>query len=125
MYKIRKNVYADAGCILVGKNLIGYMFPGEMSEFTEESIRLSDMRVEGKYLLYSNDMIKEIYYPNMTYEQLKAKYVKRLFSNDDQIAIMLNKDRSAEDAELFDKMQEYRDWCGTLAKKVISIKQTF
>ncbi len=122
MYKIRKNVYADAGCILVSNNLIGYMFPGEMSEFTEESIRLSDMRVEGKYLLYSNDMIKEIYYPNMTYEQLKAKYVKRLFSNDDQIAIMLNKDRSAEDAELFDKMQEYRDWCGTLAKKVISIK---
>jgi hypothetical protein len=35
---------------------------------------------------------------------------------------MLNKDRSAEDAELFDKMQEYRDWCGVLAKKVISMQ---
>jgi hypothetical protein len=35
---------------------------------------------------------------------------------------MLNKDKSAADAELFDKMQEWRDWCGVLAKKVASLK---
>lgn len=122
MYKVRNKVYAEAGSLLIGNNKRGYVFVGELSEFSEKAINLDDMRIEGQFLVYSDGLIRELYNPNMTYEQLKAKYVKRLFSNDDQIAIMLNKDRSAEDAELFEKMQEYRDWCGTLAKKVISLK---
>lgn len=122
MYKVRNKVYADAGSILIGNKKVGYVFLGELKEFSEKAIQLDDMRIEGDFLVYSNGRIRELYNPNMTYEQLKAKYVKRLFSNDDQIAIMLNKDRSAEDAEIFNKMQEYRDWCGTLAKKVMSLK---
>lgn len=122
MYKVRNKVYADAGKLLISSNKRGYIFQGELSEFSEEAIYLDDMKIEGDVLIYSNGMIRELYYPEMTYEQLKAKYVKRLFSNDDQIAIMLNKERSAEDAYLYDKMQEYRDWCGVLAKKVISLK---
>ena len=121
MYKVRNKVYAEAGSLLIGKNKRGYVFIGEVSDFSEEAIRIDDMRVEGNFLVYSNGRIRELYNPNMTYEQLKAKYVKRLFSNDDQIAIMLNKDRSAEDSELFDKMQEWRDWCGVLAKKVVGL----
>lgn len=122
MYKVRNKVYADAGKILIGKNKRGYAFLGELKEFSEKAIRLDDMRIEGQFLVYSDGLIRELYNPNMTYEQLKAKYVKRLFNNDDQIAIMLNKDRSAEDSELFDKMQEWRKWCGVLAKKVLTIK---
>lgn len=122
MYKVRNKVYADAGSLLIGKNKRGYVFLGELKEFSEKAIRLDDMRIEGQFLVYSDGLIREIYNPNLTYEQLKAKYVKRLFSNDDQIAIMLNKDRSEEDAELFGKMQEWRDWCGVLAKKVISMQ---
>ena len=121
MYKVRNKVYAEAGSLLIGKNKRGYVFIGEVSDFSEEAIRIDDMRVEGNFLVYSNGRIRELYNPKMTYEQLKAKYVKRLFSNDDQIAIMLNKERSAEDAELFDKMQEWRDWCGVLAKKVVGL----
>lgn len=121
MYKVRNKVYAEAGSLLIGKNKRGYVFIGEVSDFSEEAIRIDDMRVEGNFLVYSNGRIRELYNPKMTYEQLKAKYVKRLFSNDDQIAIMLNKERSAEDAELFDKMQEWRDWCGVLAKKVVEL----
>lgn len=122
MYKVRNKVYAEAGSILIGKNKRGYSFLGELNEFSEKAIRLDDMKVDGQFLVYSDGLIRELYDPNATYEQLKAKYVKRLFSNDDQIAIMLNKDKSAADAELFDKMQEWRDWCGVLARKVISIR---
>ena len=121
MYKVRNKVYAEAGSLLIGKNKRGYVCIGEVSDFSEEAIRIDDMKVEGNFLTYSNGKIREIYNPNQTYEQLKAKYIKRLFSNDDQIAIMLNKERSAEDAELYDKMQEYRDWCGILAKKVVAL----
>lgn len=122
MYKVRNKVFAEAGSILIGKNKRGYSFLGEVSDFSEKAIRLDDMKVDGQFLVYSDGLIRELYDPSATYEQLKAKYVKRLFSNDDQIAIMLNKDRSAADAELFDKMQEWRDWCGVLAKKVASLK---
>ncbi len=121
MYKVRNKVYAEAGSILIGKNKRGYSFLGELNEFSEKAIRLDDMKVDGQFLVYSDGLIRELYDPNATYEQLKAKYVKRLFSNDDQIAIMLNKDKSAADAELFDKMQEWRDWAGTLAKKIVAL----
>lgn len=122
MYKVRNKVYADAGKILIGKSQRGYRFLGEVADFSEKAISLDDMKVEGQFIVYSDGLIRELYDPAATYEQLKAKYVKRLFSNDDQIAIMLNKERSAADAELFDRMQEWRDWCGVLAKKVISMK---
>ena len=119
MYKIRNKVYAEAGCLLVGNNRIGYVFQGEIEEFTEQPITIDDMKVEGNFLLYSNGMILERNYPNLTYEEHKARIIKRLFSNDDQIAIMLNKGRSEEDDLVFEKMQEYRDWAGTLAKKIV------
>lgn len=121
MYKIRDKVYADAGYILVGNNKKGYVFKGELEEFTEQPITIDDMKVEGNFLLYSNGSILEINYPNLTYEEQKARIVKRLFSNDDQIAIMFNKGRSEQDDLVFEKMQEYRDWAGTLAKKIVAI----
>lgn len=121
MYKIRNKVYPEAGYILVGENKKGYVFQGELSEFTEKEITIDDMRVEGNFLLYSNGSILERNYPNLTYEEQKARIVKRLFSNDDQIAIMLNKGRSEQDDLVFEKMQEYRDWAGTLAKKIVAI----
>lgn len=123
MYKVRDKVYADAGCILIGKNKIGYSFLGEFKEFAEEKITIDDMRIEGDFLVYSKGRIIELYDSNATYEQLKAKYVKYLFDNDAQIAIMLNIGKSEADAELFEKMQEWREWAGTLAKKVISLKE--
>lgn len=121
MYKIRNKVYSEAGCILIGKSRIGYVFQGELEEFTEQKIIIDDMKVEGNFLLYSNGLILEINYPNLTYEEQKARIVKRLFSNDDQIAIMLNKGRSEQDDLIFEKMQEYRDWAGVLAKKIVAL----
>lgn len=121
MYKIRNKVYPEAGYILVGDNKKGYVFQGEMEEFTEQPITIDDMKVEGKFLLYSNGLILERNYPHLTYEEQKARIVKRLFSNDDQIAIMLNKGRSEQDDLVFEKMQEYRNWAGTLAKKIIAL----
>jgi hypothetical protein len=121
MYKIKNKVYAEAGCILSGESRRGYVFQGEVEEFTEQPITIDDMKVEGKFLLYSNGTILERNYPNLTYEEQKARIVKRLFSNDDQIAIMLNKGRSEQDDLVFEKMQEYRDWAGTLAKKIVTL----
>ena len=123
MYKVRNKVYADAGHILVGNGKIGYSFLGEVNEFSEEEVFIDDMHIEGGFIVYSNGRIIESFNLKETYESRKAKYVKRLFSNDDQIAIILNKDRSVEDQMLFDKMQEWREWCGVVAKKVSNMQQ--
>ena len=122
MYKIKNKVYAEAGCILSGESRRGYVFQGEIEEFTEQQITIDDMKVEGNFLLYSNGLILERNYPNLTYEEQKARIVKRLFSNDDQIAIMLNKD-SGEEVDLFayNKMQEWREWASIVAKKIVSL----
>lgn len=44
-----------------------------------------------------------------------------MFSNNDQIAIMLNKDESDEDLFLFNKMQEWRKWASVVAKEVVKL----
>ena len=51
----------------------------------------------------------------------KKKFVNKQFTNDDQIAIILNKDESEEDTFLFNKMQEWRAWAGIIAKEIVKI----
>ena len=123
MYKIRNKVYADAGKILKGNNQIGYFLTGELNDFIESDILLDDMSIKGQYLVYNNGIIVEMYDPSLTYEQLKTKIIKRVFSNDDQIAIMLNKDDSEDDLMVYNKMQDYRSWASILAKKILSLKE--
>lgn len=122
MYKVRNKIYAEAGYLLRGSSKIGYYFLDAQEDFTEEAIRIDDMTIQGSMVVYNNGKLRERYSANTTYEEYKARFVKKLFSNDDQIAIMLNKGNSAEDDMLYDKMQQWRDWCGALAKKIISLK---
>ena len=123
MYKIRNKVYADAGKILKGSSRIGYTFEGEMSEFTEIDITLDDMVIEGNFISFTKGLLLQRYYPSATYEELKTREIHKLFSNDDQIAIMLNKDESENDLMIYNKMQEYRNWASVLAKKILSLKE--
>ena len=55
-------------------------------------------------------------------ETLIKTFNKKIYSNDDQIAIMLNRGRSEQDNMAFEKMQEWRDWAGSLAKKIITLR---
>lgn len=44
--------------------------------------------------------------------------IKKQYSNDDQIAIMLNAQLSEEDKMYYDKMQEWRKFSGYVAKLI-------
>ena len=118
MYSKGDMTYADAGKLLVGDNVIAYQVPGDGSGFTEEVINIDDMRVEDGYLVYSGGRLREPYRPHETYASLKTRLVKRRYSNDDQIAIMLN-----DDAEAMEKMQEWRAWSARLAHKILSMQR--
>lgn len=104
MYKIRDKVYSDAGYLLVGKDKRGYQFDGE----------LDDMQVVGDFVTYGG--IMQYIGESPTYDTLKRDMVKRRYSNDDQIAIMLN-----GDSESMTRMQEWREWSSAVAHKIIEV----
>lgn len=116
MYSKGEMTYAEAGKLLVGDKVIAYQVAGDGSGYKEEVIDIDDMRVDNGYLVYSGGRLKEPYRPGETYASLKARLVKRRYSNDDQIAVMLN-----DDEEAMEKMQEWREWCARLAHKILSM----
>ena len=54
----------------------------------------------------------------LTGSAVKASVIKSRYSNDEQIAIMLNRERSEKDALLYGKMQEWREFAAEIAGKV-------
>lgn len=114
MFKVRNKVYSEAGYVLLGENKKGYQFEGELSDFTEEAISLEDMQINGDFVIYGG--ILQYLGNDLTYEGQKRDMVRRRYSNDDQLAIILN-----NDPEQLAKMQEWRDWSSQVAHKIMEI----
>jgi len=122
MYQIKNKIYADAGYVLKYKDNLGFNFRDiDIKDVSEIKINLNNMKIKGRYILYSEGL-KE-YISCTDYNCWKTKFIHKQFTNDDQLAIILNKDYSEEDLLLYDKMQEWRDWSGKFAKKVIELWQ--
>ena len=121
MYQIKNLIYSDAGKILKYKNKYAYNLRDvDINDVSEIDIYLDDMTLNNRIVTYSNGLIKESFIDD--YATLKSKIIARQFTNDDQIAIILNKEDSEEDKLLFNKMQKWREWAGILAKRIISLK---
>lgn len=116
MFTINNTIYADAGNILIGDNKVGYQFIGKESEFKEQKIKYDDINIKGSFIKYDNGRLLEFIPGQPNYGYFKSCIIKKRYSNDDQIAILLNKDSSEEDLLKYNKMQEWRDWAGILAK---------
>lgn len=121
MYKIKDIVYADCGYLLIADHLVSFQFAGSPSSFTEEEIDLSDMSFEDGIIYCHSRRLRWMIDFGMTYSQLKRKFIGLRYSNDDQIAIILNQDDSEEDALAFAKMQEWRAWASLVAHKVLEV----
>lgn len=116
MFTINNTIYADAGNILIGDNKVGYQFIGKESEFKEQKIKYDDINIKGSFIKYDNGRLLELIPRRPSYGYFKSCIIKKRYSNDDQIAILLNKDSSEEDLLKYNKMQEWRDWASILAK---------
>lgn len=119
MFKIKDTVYADAGYILHGIAKKGYQFKGETSEFIEKKISLDNMRVNNNLVFYG-EVVQRLP-EKIDYPTLKADMVKKRYSIDDQVAIMLNVENSKEDKLRYTKMQEWREWSEKVAKKILEV----
>ena len=118
MFQSKNIVYADPGKYLIGNHKVGYQFPGELSEFEEKDVDINIVKKGNRYV-YNNGLFGVRIAKNASYSDIKAMLVKIRYSNDDQIAIIINRDDSEEDNLKFQQMQEWRSWCASLAKEII------
>lgn len=104
MYQIKNKIYADAGCVLKYKNKVAFSFEDvDIKDVLETKINLENMQKIGNFVLYDGLRDKVV---STDYGKLKSRFINKQFTNDDQLAIILNKDDSEEDLLLFNKMQE-------------------
>ena len=118
MFKSKNIVYADPGKYLIGNHKVGYQFPGELSEFEEKDVDIKVTKKGNRYI-YNNGLFGVRIAKEISYGDLKSMLIKIRYSNDDQIAIVINRDDSEEDNLKFQQMQEWRSWCASLAKEII------
>lgn len=133
MFIDRNTTYSDAGSILVAKKSekviqVSYSCTvpeNDDIEIVEETINLNKIEaLPSRILQYWSEggiPIVQLNYPERTYAEWKSAIIKWRYSNDDQIAILLNKDDSSEDTERFDRMQQWREWAAKLAKRIMDI----
>ena len=122
MFQKGNKVYADVGNYLRHKTLriIGLSVVGNMEDYEEYPLNDPlDIKVENGNVYFNNRMFLCVP-EKMDYVGIKTKVIKSRYSNDDQIALMLNEAQSEEDKVYFSKMQEWRDWAGWFAKEVVA-----
>lgn len=115
-------VYADAYKYLrhKNKNIIALSFKGSADEFEEVEMMLPvEVKIEGNMLFWEGRKFAVIP-EKMEYASIKERIIKSRYSNDEQIAIMLNRERSEEDNVLYLKMQKWREFAAEIARKVLN-----
>ena len=122
MYKKGNVVYADAYRYLVhkSKGIIAFALSGDESEFEEKEFPMPIKIIDEGNGFYSIQDVPKVkfYFSKSDYATVKTEMIKKRYSNDDQIAIMLNTQLSEEDKIYYDKMQEWREFSGYIAKSI-------
>lgn len=111
-------VYADAYKYLKHKerSIIALSIQGSADDFEELPMNNPlDVEVIGDMVFWNNR--KFATHPqSLTKEGVKTSIIKSRYTNDDQIAIMLNKDISEEDTMYYIKMQEWREFAAFISR---------
>lgn len=105
MYIDKNIVYAEPGKYLVHKNRIAFQIPVS-DEIAEHQLNFDDMHIKNNLVYYNNDLFVFSLHINWKYADYKREIIKIRYSNDDQIAIILNKDDSEEDLLRYTRMMQ-------------------
>lgn len=119
MYTDKNITYSDAGKYLIYKNQIGFQFPSS-EDIMEYDINLEDLYIKGNTAYYNSGTLAQNIIKNGSYGDYKSAIIKKRYSNDDQIAIILNRDDSDEDLMRYDRMMQWREFAAELAKRIMS-----
>lgn len=76
-----------------------------------------DIEVKDNTIYWGNRLFL-IKVKSLKYADVKTAIIKSRYSDDDQMSIILNRDKGEEKEVLYQKMQEWRDFAGYIAKTV-------
>lgn len=113
-------VYADAYKYLrhKTKKVVALSVQGDGADYEELPMNSPlDVETDGRMIFWNNRRFA-VRPGKLTRNDVKASVIKSRYSNDEQIAIMLNRERSEKDALLYGKMQEWREFAAEIAGKV-------
>lgn len=124
MFAKGKKVYAEVGNYLrhKTKSVIGFTIVGDIEDFDEYPLNNPlDIVLEQDKFFFNSRMF--VCRPStMDYVGIKTKLITSRYSNDDQMALILNNGMSEDDTMLFNKMQEWRSFAGDIARSVVSLQ---
>lgn len=112
-------IYSEAGYILKCNNKKAFQLPYDASkEYIEIPIDITNTKIESGMI----NMDGVVFRNNKKYDysQWKANIIKKRYSNDDQIAIMLNRG-DEESNMIYNKMMQWREYASILAKKFVEL----
>lgn len=120
MFTKGEMIYADAYKYLrhKEKNIIAQSIKGSANDY--EEIPMShplDIEISGGMVFWNNRMFANCP-ESLTKDVVKASIIKSRYSNDDQLAIILNKDEGEKGDMYYRKMQEWREFASVIARIV-------
>lgn len=119
MIKYGNKMISDPGKYLKCSNgRVGYKLDYEES-LSYEEIELTDAVIKRPDGSVSYGGVFNFKIADFSKKWLKSYFVKRAFDIDDQMAIMLNKDDSEKDAEVYDFMQSWREWSSRISDLIM------
>lgn len=119
MYEKNKKVYADTYKYLKHKTrrAVGLSILGSADEFEEVDMTLpiAPNVVGSNFVTWENGKLA-FTVSELSYNAIKMQIIKSRYSNDEQIAIMLNKDLSDQGKLDYSRMQAWRDFASEMAR---------
>ena len=67
---------------------------------------IDDVKIKNEMFIWNNGKNQFPVIPNGTYGEYKKGLINKIFSNDDQIALILNKDFDEDSSIAFEEMQK-------------------
>lgn len=115
MKQLNEYLLPDVGkCFKSNKNnIISFKINVDNNDYEQVEINSDNIDIIGEYAFV--DKLFAVKVSNK--REMKTHLVHQLFSNDDQIAIMLN-----GDAEIINYMNEWRDYFSLIINKILTIK---
>lgn len=120
MKNLKNKIYPQIGHYLKD-SVQPYIFTSELDKEVIEYKYPETFKVQGNRVIIRPGYIY-VFHPNTTYDNIKSSLIRDYYSYDDQIALLLNKDRSDIDKELYEIMMEWRHYLAEVAKKIYNIK---
>ncbi len=107
-------IIPEAGKIFKLANRISFTLPSDTVGYEILDINIDNVSLDSEYAYCDNKFAVKI--EDKT--PLKGRLINKVFSNDDELAILLNyqASKTAQNREKLELLQSWRDWFGNLAE---------